>query len=43
MRKVLAESVQRGDLTEHQAVSVVENALFYVANKLYNLNLHPER
>jgi hypothetical protein len=38
----LAESIQQGELTEYQAVSVVENAFFHVANKLYNLNLRPE-
>ena len=37
--KVLAESVERAELTEEQAVSIVRRALFDNSNKLYNLGL----
>lgn len=39
--QVLAETVAKEDLSENQAVSIVRNALFHNANKVYNLHLVP--
>ena len=39
--EVFSKSVEDGDLTEGEAVTMVENALFYNANKLYRLGLKP--
>jgi hypothetical protein len=40
--KVLSESVALGELLENDAVTIVQNALFHNANKLYNLSLEPD-
>ncbi|KAI0698477.1 amidohydrolase-domain-containing protein [Cytidiella melzeri] len=39
--KVLGETVLRQEMTEAQAITVVKNALFYNANRIYNLGLEP--
>ncbi|KAF9230641.1 amidohydrolase 2 [Melanogaster broomeanus] len=39
--EVLADSVRREELTEHQAVGIVQNALFHNSNRIYGLNLAP--
>lgn len=39
--EVLGEAVERGDLSEAQAVGIVRRALFDNANKLYKLGLQP--
>ncbi|KAF9219359.1 amidohydrolase 2 [Gyrodon lividus] len=39
--EVLADSVRREELTEQQAVEIVENALFHNSNKIYRLGLEP--
>ncbi|KAF8216413.1 amidohydrolase-domain-containing protein [Mycena galopus ATCC 62051] len=39
---VLSESVALEELTESEAVLIVQNALFHNANKLYNLSLEPD-
>ena len=39
--EVFSKSVEDGDLTEDEAVAMVENALFHNANKLYRLGLKP--
>lgn len=39
--QVLSEMVKARDLTEIQAVSIVENSLFWNANRVYGLDLHP--
>ncbi|KAH8828149.1 amidohydrolase 2, partial [Flagelloscypha sp. PMI_526] len=39
--EVLSEHVQSEELTEKEAIDVVENALFYNSNKLYKLGLSP--
>ncbi|KAJ7890617.1 amidohydrolase 2 [Mycena olivaceomarginata] len=39
---VLSESVALGELLENDAVTIVQNALFHNANKLYNLSLEPD-
>lgn len=39
---VLAESVEKGSLSETQAVGVVQRALFHNANRLYKLGLEPD-
>jgi len=38
---VLSESVRNQELTEKQAVAVVQGALFHNANRVYNLGLEP--
>ncbi|KAJ7180592.1 amidohydrolase-domain-containing protein [Mycena filopes] len=40
--EVLADSVNRRELQESEAITIAENALFHNANKLYNLSLTPE-
>ncbi|ESK85629.1 developmental protein [Moniliophthora roreri MCA 2997] len=40
---VLSDIVQSGELTELQAIKIVENALFHNSNELYNLGLVPNR
>ncbi|KAF8556726.1 amidohydrolase 2 [Imleria badia] len=40
--EVLCDSVRREELTEQQAIEIVQNALFHNANKLYNLGLEPD-
>ncbi|EIN05840.1 hypothetical protein PUNSTDRAFT_145746 [Punctularia strigosozonata HHB-11173 SS5] len=40
--EVLADYVVRKELTEGQAVTVVENALFHNSNRLYRLGLTPD-
>ncbi|KAI0339169.1 amidohydrolase 2 [Trametopsis cervina] len=40
--KVLGDTVLREEMTEAQAVQVIKNALFYNANRIYNLNLTPQ-
>ena len=37
--QVLSKSVETLELSEQQAITIVENALFHNANKLYHLNL----
>lgn len=39
--QVLSEFVQRGDITEVQAVGLAKRALFENTNKVYNLGLEP--
>ncbi|KAL1751715.1 amidohydrolase-domain-containing protein [Schizophyllum commune] len=39
--EVFSKSVEDGDLTQDEAVAMVENALFHNANKLYRLGLKP--
>jgi len=39
--EVLSEMVKARDLTESQAISIVENALFWNANRVYGLGLQP--
>ena len=39
--QVLSEFVQRGDITEVQAVGLTKRALFENTNKVYNLGLTP--
>ncbi|KIK97846.1 hypothetical protein PAXRUDRAFT_824516 [Paxillus rubicundulus Ve08.2h10] len=39
--EVLSGSVRREELTEEQAVGIVQNALFHNSNKLYRLGLEP--
>ncbi|KAI0085530.1 amidohydrolase-domain-containing protein [Irpex rosettiformis] len=40
--RVLTESVQHKDMSEAQAIKIVKNALFYNANRVYNLGLEPQ-
>jgi len=40
--EVLSDSVNREELTEKQAIEIVENALFHNANRIYNLGLEPQ-
>ena len=40
--EVLAEYVQKGDLTEAQAVGVAQRSLFDNSNRLYGLKLKPD-
>lgn len=40
--QVLSDSVTREELTEKQAIEIVENALFHNANRIYNLGLEPK-
>ncbi|KAJ7579017.1 amidohydrolase 2 [Mycena floridula] len=39
---VLAEIVSSGELTEAQAVTIVQNSLFHNANRIYRLGLTPQ-
>jgi len=39
--QVLSELVQKGDLTERQAIGLTKRALFENTNKVYNLGLEP--
>lgn len=39
--QVLEEIVQSRELTEAEAVTIVQNALFHNANRVYNLGLEP--
>lgn len=39
--QVLSEFVQKGDMSERQAVDVTKKALFENANRVYNLGLEP--
>lgn len=39
--QVLSEFVQRGDITEVQAVGLAKRALFENTNRVYNLGLEP--
>ena len=39
---MLAEYVQKGDLTEAQAVGVVQRSLFDNSDRLYGLKLKPD-
>jgi len=39
--EVLSETVNRGDLTEQEAIDIVERVLFHNANELYQLRLTP--
>lgn len=39
--QVLSEFVQRGDISEKQAISLTKKALFGNANDVYNLLLEP--
>jgi hypothetical protein len=39
---VLSDYVARKELNEGQAITVVENALFHNANRIYRLGLKPE-
>ena len=41
MYQVLSEFVQRGDVTEVQAVGLAKRALFENTNRVYNLGLKP--
>ncbi|KAF8464811.1 amidohydrolase-domain-containing protein [Gautieria morchelliformis] len=40
--EVLADYVAKGDMTESQAVAVVEDALFHNSNRIYKLGLSPQ-
>ena len=39
--QVLSEFVQKGDMSERQAVELTKKALFGNANRVYNLGLEP--
>lgn len=39
--QVLSEFVQKGDMSEIQAISLTKRALFENANMVYNLGLEP--
>jgi len=39
--QVLSEFVQKGDMSERQAIDVTKKALFENANRVYNLGLEP--
>jgi hypothetical protein len=39
--QVLSEFVQKGDMSERQAIDVTKKALFGNANRVYNLGLEP--
>ncbi|KAF8890637.1 amidohydrolase 2 [Infundibulicybe gibba] len=41
LSSVLCDIVDRGQITEAQAVTIVQNALFHNANRVYNLGLTP--
>jgi hypothetical protein len=40
--QVLSESVIKGDMTQPQAVTIIERAFFHNSNVLYNLGLTPQ-
>ena len=39
--QVLSEFVQKGDMSERQAIDVTKKVLFENANRVYNLGLEP--
>ena len=39
--QVLSEFVQKGDMTEKQAIGLTKRALFENTNRVYNLGLKP--
>lgn len=39
--QVLSDFVQKGDMTERQAIGLTKKALFENANRVYNLGLKP--
>ena len=39
--QVLSEFVQKGDMSERQAIDLTKKALFENANRVYNLGLEP--
>ncbi|KAK0463211.1 amidohydrolase 2 [Desarmillaria tabescens] len=41
LSEVLSELVTSGDLTENQAVKIVQDVLFHNSNRVYNLGLEP--
>ncbi|KIJ60471.1 hypothetical protein HYDPIDRAFT_32272 [Hydnomerulius pinastri MD-312] len=40
--EVLSDSVRRAELTQQQAVLIVQNALFHNSNRIYRLGLEPD-
>jgi len=39
--QVLSEFIQKGDMSERQAIDVTKKVLFENANRVYNLGLEP--
>lgn len=40
--QVLSETVLRQEMTENQAIKVLQDALFHNANRIYSLGLEPK-